>query len=92
VIEQVWEDCGHDVGVLIVGDPGKEHDQAVRDAEEKGMLVKYWEEVWDGAESSKKVMPGELAASCFPSLAEYQKRNHRTYIAISTLENQRWLR
>jgi long-chain acyl-CoA synthetase len=60
LIEQVWEDCGSEVGVLIVGDPGKEQDQVVRDAEKKGMLVKYWEEVWGGAEASKKVMPGEF--------------------------------
>jgi long-chain acyl-CoA synthetase len=65
VIEQVWEDCGHEVGVLIVGDPGKEHDQAVREAEEKGMIVKYWEEVWEGAELSKRVMPGELIVSLY---------------------------
>jgi hypothetical protein len=31
----------------------------VHGAEKKGMLVKYWEEVWTGAEASKKVMPGE---------------------------------
>jgi hypothetical protein len=61
VIEQVWEDCGSEVGVLIVGDPGKEQDQVVQDAEKKGMLVKYWEEVWTGAEASKKVMPGKLS-------------------------------
>ena len=60
VIEQVWEDCGSDVGVLIVSDPGKEQDQVVQDAEKKGMLVKYWEDVWTGAEASKKVMPGTL--------------------------------
>jgi long-chain acyl-CoA synthetase len=59
VVEQVWEDCGSEVGVLIVGDPGKEQDQVVHEAEKKGMLVKYWEEVWTGAEASKKVMPGE---------------------------------
>jgi len=60
VVEQVWEDCGTEVGVLIVGDPGKEQHQVVQDAEKKGMLVKYWEEVWTGAEASKKVVPGTL--------------------------------
>jgi hypothetical protein len=59
VVEQVWEDCGTEVGVLIVGDPGKEQDQVVNEAEKKGMLVKYWEEVWSGAEASTKVMTGE---------------------------------
>jgi long-chain acyl-CoA synthetase len=63
VVEQVWEDCGHEVGILIVGDPAKEHHQVVADASKKGMVVKYWEEVWEGAEKSKKVMPGETSLS-----------------------------
>jgi len=60
VIEQVWEDCGSEVGVLIVGDPGKEQQQVADNGEKKGMLVKFWEEVWTGAEASQKVMPGKL--------------------------------
>jgi hypothetical protein len=65
-VEQIWEDCGHDVGVLIVGDPTKEKDHVVQGAQEKGMLVKYWEELWHGAEQSKKVVPGE-SPPCFKS-------------------------
>jgi len=59
-VEQIWEDCGSDVGVLIVGDPEREKDQVVQGAKENGMIVRYWEELWEGAESSKKVMPGKL--------------------------------
>jgi hypothetical protein len=59
-VEQIWEDCGSNVGVLIVGDPEREKDQVVQGAKENGMIVRYWEELWGGAESSKKVMPGKL--------------------------------
>ncbi|WRT63250.1 uncharacterized protein IL334_000153 [Kwoniella shivajii] len=53
VIEQVYEDCGSTVGILIVGDPQKTGEDSVKAAQGKGLNVKWWEEIWEIAESSE---------------------------------------
>jgi long-chain acyl-CoA synthetase len=52
VLEQILEDCGADVGVLIVGDTAKGKQTLVKAAQGKGMKVSWWEDVWAAGESS----------------------------------------
>lgn len=58
VIEQVYENYQSGIGILIVGDPSKETDYVVQDAKSHGINVRYWEELWEAAESSKVESPG----------------------------------
>jgi len=61
VVEQVWEDRETSTGILIVGDPGKQKADVARAAESKGLIVKFWEEIWGAAEVAPKLgLPGAL--------------------------------
>ncbi|WVR03122.1 hypothetical protein IAU60_000112 [Kwoniella sp. DSM 27419] len=51
VLEQILEDCTKPVGVLVVGDPEKSAARLSGPARSKGITVRWWEEVWDVAES-----------------------------------------
>ncbi|WVQ64344.1 uncharacterized protein L199_002506 [Kwoniella botswanensis] len=52
VIEEICESRGgSSVGILLVGDPQKKSESVVGQAKSKGITVKYWEEIWEVAES-----------------------------------------
>ncbi|UOH79436.1 hypothetical protein LQV05_000441 [Cryptococcus neoformans] len=51
VVEQVWEDEGDKVGVLVIGDEKKLQRSVVEEARRKGLTVHWWEEIWEVAES-----------------------------------------
>ncbi|TYJ57458.1 hypothetical protein B9479_001775 [Cryptococcus floricola] len=53
VLEQVWEDTGDKVGILVIGDAGKLRASLVEEARSKGLNVHWWEEVWEVAETEK---------------------------------------
>ena len=60
VVEQVFEDTGAKAGVLIVGDMNREKEPLVERAREKGMDLRWWEELWEVAETArhKASLPG----------------------------------
>ncbi|WVQ82846.1 hypothetical protein IAT38_004981 [Cryptococcus sp. DSM 104549] len=53
VIEQIWEDKAGAVGVLVMGDVEKKTAAIVNRAREKGMVVHWWEEVWEVVETEE---------------------------------------
>ncbi|WVQ72284.1 hypothetical protein IAR50_001834 [Cryptococcus sp. DSM 104548] len=53
VLEQVYEDAGDKVGILVIGDAGKLQASLVEEARSKGLTVHWWEEVWEVAETEK---------------------------------------
>ena len=62
-VEQVFEDRETSTGILVVGDAGKQHADVARAAEAKGLVVKFWEDIWEAAELAPKLdLPGEPAA------------------------------
>ena len=59
VVEQVWEDTQGKTGVLIIGDPEKDSGETIEAAARKGMVVKFWEDIWEeGETASEHVSPG----------------------------------
>lgn len=51
VVEQVLEDDGDKVGILVIGDKKKLQSSVVEEARRKGLTVHWWEEIWEVAES-----------------------------------------
>jgi long-chain acyl-CoA synthetase len=52
VVEQVLEDCGQDVVIVIVGDVEKGKHRLVESAKGRGMRVVWWEDIWAAAENA----------------------------------------
>jgi len=52
VVEQVLEDKHGETGVLVIGDPQRKRNDIVQAAGAKGMTVRFWEELWDVAETA----------------------------------------
>ena len=52
VVEQIWEEMHRQTGVLIVGDPEKSKSGLVKNASVRGMVVKWWEEIWEAADEA----------------------------------------
>lgn len=51
-VEQVFEDSKAGAGILIVGDTERKHSQLATTATSRGLTVRWWEEIWDVAESA----------------------------------------
>ncbi|KAL7423590.1 hypothetical protein Q5752_001170 [Cryptotrichosporon argae] len=49
VVEQIWEDCGADTGVLLVGDGARTLGALVDAARARGMRAHWWDDLWDAA-------------------------------------------
>ncbi|ORY27329.1 hypothetical protein BCR39DRAFT_560061 [Naematelia encephala] len=47
VLEQIVDENEERLGVLVVGDPDKACEEAVQPAKDRGMVVSWWEEIWD---------------------------------------------
>ena len=50
VIEQVAEDIGDKLGIMVVGDTDRSQGPSIERAVGKGMVIHWWEEIWDAAE------------------------------------------
>lgn len=69
VVEQVWEDRNGETGVLVIGDPQKKREDLVKAAGARGMEVKFWEDIWDVAETATMEIPRKLPKTGFLSPA-----------------------
>ncbi|WVW81314.1 hypothetical protein I302_103305 [Kwoniella bestiolae CBS 10118] len=52
VIEEIYE-SQNSCGVLVIRDPARKSDKVIGQAKAKGINVKYWEDIWEVAESPK---------------------------------------
>ncbi|WWC90156.1 uncharacterized protein L201_005089 [Kwoniella dendrophila CBS 6074] len=50
VIEQAYE-TSSEIGILLIGDPEKSSEIIIKTAKSKGIQIKYWEDLWEIAES-----------------------------------------
>ncbi|WWC67281.1 uncharacterized protein I206_101189 [Kwoniella pini CBS 10737] len=84
VIEQLYENKSS-AGVLVIGDPDKSTQGVVKIAKGKGINVKYWEEIWEIAESSaaEKYQPKEKVYSDVHSFY-YAQQNDQTVVTKVT--------
>ncbi|OCF34867.1 hypothetical protein I316_03413 [Kwoniella heveanensis BCC8398] len=51
VVEQVAEDCQGPVGILVIGDPQRTGAGLAKSAQNRGISIKWWEDIWEIAES-----------------------------------------
>ncbi|WWC57626.1 uncharacterized protein I303_100158 [Kwoniella dejecticola CBS 10117] len=77
VLEQLYENKSS-AGVLVIGDPEKSSDGLIDLAKNKGINVRYWEEIWEVAESP-------AAENCKPKQNVYSDVHSYYY---STQNNQ----